>query len=369
MEARQILQTLLKEIADRGASDIHVGPGFVPMLRLHGELEPSTFGQPLSPEDTRGLAYFVMGEKLRQRFELKHEADLAFSVAHGGRFRVNVYTQRGLVNLALRAIPGEIPTIQSMGLPAILEKVADARRGLILVSGSTGSGKSTTLAAIVDRINSTRKAHILTIEDPIEFMHKNKKSIVNQRELGLDTDSYAEALRSAMREDPNVILVGEMRDLETVSAAITAAQTGHLVLATIHTTNTIQIISRILDLYPPHQQAQVRMQLAETLKGAISQRLLPLAEGGGRVAALEIMVVTPLIQKAIEENNFSDVFNAIRNGKFYGMQTFNQALVDLYNRGKVKLEDAMATASNPEEFMLAIRGIEGGATGHGFAPD
>ncbi|MBK7207464.1 MAG: type IV pilus twitching motility protein PilT [Elusimicrobia bacterium] len=369
MDARQILQTLLKEVDERKASDLHVGPGFIPMLRLHGDLEPSKIGQPLTAEETRNLAYFIMGEKVRARFEQKNEVDLAFSVSGGPRFRVNIYTQRGLVNLALRAIPSQIPTIRSLGLPSSVEKMADNRRGLILVSGTTGSGKSTTLAAIVDQINVTRKAHILTIEDPIEFVHKNKKSIVNQRELGLDTSNYADALRSAMREDPNVILVGEMRDLETVSAAITAAQTGHLVLSTIHTTNTIQIISRILDLYPPHQQAQVRLQLAETLKGAIAQRLLPLADGSGRVAAQEIMVVTPHIQKAIEENSLMDVYNAIRTGKFYGMQTFNQAMVLLYNQGKIKLEEGMAAASNPEEFMLAVRGIEAGANTPGFVPE
>ncbi|MBK8870564.1 MAG: type IV pilus twitching motility protein PilT [Elusimicrobia bacterium] len=367
MELRPVLQALLKEVTDRRASDLHVGPGFVPVIRLHGDLEPTRFGKALSPEDTRALAALIMGEKLRAKFEQKNEVDLAFSVANGARFRANIYTQRGMVNLALRVIPSTIPTIEGLGLPSAVQKLADHQRGLILVSGTTGSGKSTTLAAMVDHINTQRKAHILTIEDPIEFVHKNKKSIVNQRELGLDTLSYADALRSAMREDPDVILVGEMRDLETVSAAITAAQTGHLVLSTIHTTNTIQIISRILDLYPPHQQAQVRLQLAETLRGAISQRLLPVSDGGGRVAALEIMVVTPLIVKAIEENNFSDIHNAVRAGHFYGMQTFNQALVGLYNQGRVKMDDAMASASNPEEFLLATRGIEAGATGRDFS--
>jgi twitching motility protein PilT len=281
MEARLILQSLLKEVTDRGASDVHIGPNFMPDGAAPWRFGTPVFGQVLTPEDTRALAYLIMGEKLRVRFEQKNEVDLAFSVANGARFRANIYTQRGLVNLALRVIPSVIPTFQSLGLPPVVQKMAENQRGLILVSGTTGSGKSTTLAAIVDHINSTRKAHILTIEDPIEFVHKNKKSIVNQRELGLDTHSYADALRSAMREDPDVILVGEMRDLETVSSAITAAQTGHLVLSTIHTTNTIQIISRILDLYPPHQQNQVRLQLAETLKGAISQRLFPLAQGGG----------------------------------------------------------------------------------------
>lgn len=356
-----LLQSLLREVSERKGSDIHIGPRFVPMIRINGDLEPSATGEALTAEQTRDMGYQLMGDSLKPRFDEKNEIDMAFALSTGGRFRVNIYNQRGAVNLALRYIPPQLPTIQSLGLPFAVSKLAECRRGLILISGTTGSGKSTTLAAIVDHINSTRKAHILTIEDPIEFVHANKKSIVNQRELGQDTRSFADALRAAMREDPNVILVGEMRDLETVQAAITAAQTGHLVLSTIHTTDTIQIISRILDLYPPHQQAQVRLQLAETLQGAISQRLLPTVDGRSREAALEILVTTPHVQKAIQDNNFGDLHNAVRNGGFYGMQTFNQALVHLYNRGRVRLEDAVVASSNPEEFMLAIRGIEASA--------
>jgi len=369
MSTQVLLHTLLKEMMTRQASDLHLGVGFCPMLRLHGELEPSSHKEALTAEITWGIAQMIMGEKHRLKFESRHEVDLAFNLSGGNRYRANIFTQRGFVTLAIRAVPLTVPTFEELGLPPILEGLANNRRGLILISGTTGSGKSTTLAAMVEHINSTRKAHILTIEDPIEFVHHNKKSIVSQRELGLDTNNYAEALRAAMREDPNVILVGEMRDLDTVSAAITAAQTGHLVLSTIHTTNTIQIINRILDLYPPHQQTQVRFQLGETLKGAISQRLLPISQGDGRVAALEIMVVTPLIQKAIEENNFSDVQNAIRNGRFYGMQTFNQALLALYNAGRVTMEDAMTASGNPEEFMLGVRGIVNTSNNHGEAPE
>jgi twitching motility protein PilT len=369
MEPRALLQQLIKEMAERKASDLHIGPGFVPMLRILGELEPSRTERPLPDAVTRQLAQLIMGDRLTRKFEEKLEVDMAFSVSSGDRFRANIFTQRGGVNIALRAVPSEIPTIASLGLPSVLLRLSELRRGLVLVSGATGSGKSTTLAAMINSINATRKAHIITIEDPIEFVHRNNKSIVNQRELGLDTLTYHDALRNILRQDPNVILIGEMRDPETMAAAITSAQTGHLVLSTIHTTDTLQIVGRILDMFPPHQQELVRMQLAETLKGAASQRLLPLSDDSGRVAAVEVMVVTPHIRKAIEDNNMGEVANAVRQGRFYGMQTFNQALVTLYNEGKIRIEDAQAASSNPEEFMLSVRGIETGAgTGHTYEP-
>lgn len=369
MDARQILQTLLKEVDERKASDLHVGPGFIPMLRLHGDLKPSKIGQPLTAEETRNLAYFIMGEKVRARFEQKNEVDLAFSVSGGPRFRVNIYTQRGLVNLALRQYTqSQIPTIPSLGLPWSIQRIG--RQPPRPHPGQRHHGIRQVDHARGHRRPDQRHAQGPHLDDrgPDRIRPQEWNPVVNQRELGLDTSNYADALRSAMREDPNVILVGEMRDLETVSAAITAAQTGHLVLSTIHTTNTIQIISRILDLYPPHQQAQVRLQLAETLKGAIAQRLLPLADGSGRVAAQEIMVVTPHIQKAIEENSLMDVYNAIRTGKFYGMQTFNQAMVLLYNQGKIKLEEGMAAAQ--PRGVHARRARDRGRGEHaGFVPE
>ncbi len=363
MDILKIMQDLLREMLSRKASDIHICAGHVPMMRVQGELEPSQFGKPLSPEETREMAYSLMRESLRMRFEQKMETDFAFSLSSGERFRVNVYTQRGLVNIALRSIPADIPVIDTLGIPPVVKKLAEERRGLILVTGTTGCGKSTTLAAMIDYINATRKAHIMTIEDPIEFLHRNKKSIVNQRELGLDTLSYGDALRNVVRQDPNVILLGEMRDLETMSAAITSAQTGHLVLSTVHTTHAIQTVHRIVDMFPPHQQNQVRLQLAETLKGVISQRLLPRSDITGRAPAVEVLVVTPLVKKAIEENNFAEVYHAIRTGGYYGMQTFNQALLTLYNEGKITVDDALAASSNPEEFMLSIRGIEATSAG------
>lgn len=358
---QQALHQLWVEAAVKKASDLHLGPHFPPTLRIHGELEPAEGAAPFTAEQTHQLAELFAGARARELFEERREIDVSVTAPRGERFRVNIYRQRGAFNLAFRFIPAEPPTLKSLGLPPAVEKLAEERRGLILVSGAVGSGKSTTLAAIVDHINSTRKAHILTIEDPIEFLHKNKRSIVNQRELGQDTPQFAGALRAALREDPNVILVGEMRDLETVSTAITAAQTGHLVLSTIHTADTVQILTRILDLYPPHQQAQVRLQLAETLKGVLSQRLLPVVDGSGRTVALEILIATPHVQKSILENDLAEVSRAMREGAFYGMQTFNQSLAALYDRGRITIEEALRATSQPEELMLTIRGVQGGA--------
>jgi twitching motility protein PilT len=305
----------------------------------------------------------IMRDPVRQRFEERMEVDFSFATQGGGRYRVNVYTQRGMVNIALRVIPLEVPTIDGLGLPAALKTLADERRGLILLAGTTGSGKSTTLAAIINHINENRKAHIMTIEDPIEFLHHNKKSIVNQRELGLDTLSYGDALRNVVRQDPNVILIGEMRDQETMAAAVTSAQTGSLVLSTVHAKDTIQTLTRIIDMFPAHQQNQIRLQLADSLCGVISQRLLPRADVAGRIPAIEILICNPTVKKAIENNDLGEVAGQQRQGQFYGMQTYNQALVRLYNENKVRLEDAQAAASNPEELMLALRGIESQGAG------
>jgi twitching motility protein PilT len=363
MESRQLLTDVIREVHERKASDLHVAAGSPPMLRILGDLEPSRMAEPLSSEQTREIAYMLMRDQVRQRFEEKMEVDFSFAVQGGGRYRVNVYTQRGMVNIALRVIPLEVPTIDGLGLPAALKMLAGERRGLILLAGTTGSGKSTTLASIINHINENRKAHIMTVEDPIEFLHKNKKSIVNQRELGLDTLSYADALRNVLRQDPNVILIGEMRDQETMAAAITSAQTGSLVLSTVHAKDTIQTLTRIIDMFPAHQQTQIRLQLADSLQGIISQRLLPRADVAGRIPAIEILICNPTVRKAIEDNDLGEVAAQQRQGTFYGMQTYNQALVQLYNENKIRLEDAQAAASNPEELMLALRGIESQGAG------
>lgn len=361
MNVESYLEVILREMLDRGASDMHIRAGATPVLRIMDTLQPSRTGEKLSAEQTRTLAYALMTERQRKRYEERLEVDLSYSLSTVGRFRGNVYQQRGTINIALRVVPMTIPSMEELSLPPAVKKLADLQRGLILVTGITGCGKSTTLAAMIDYINSTREDHIITIEDPIEFMHQDKKSIVSQRELGLDTFGFADALRNVVRQDPDDILLGEMRDLETMQAAMTSAQTGHLVLSTIHTIDAGQTISRIVDMFPPHQQTQIRIQLADTLKGVISQRLIKRADKPGLIPAVEILVVTPLVKKAIEENNLSDISNAMRQGGYYGMQTFNQSLVAHFNAGRVKLDDAMAAASNPEELMLAVRGIESGS--------
>lgn len=366
MDAKGFIDLLLKEMVDKKASDLHIRAGGPPMLRLLGSLEASQFNQPIPPERTREMADVIMTEFQQRRFEKTMEVDLSYSASGIGRFRGNVYQQRGTVNIALRVVPTQIPTMEQLNLPLVVKKLADRERGLILVTGVTGCGKSTTLASMIDYINATRREHIITVEDPIEFLHRDKKSIISQRELGLDTLTYVDALRNVVRQDPDVILLGEMRDLETMQAAITSAQTGHLVLSTVHTIDAIQTVSRIVDIFPPHQQNQIRYQLADTLQGVICQRLLRRSDIPGLIPAVEVMVVTPLVKKAMEENNLAEVGNALRQGSYYGMQTFNQALVKMYNDGKVKLDDAIAAASNPEEVMLAVRGIESGADASKF---
>ncbi len=350
------LTTLLKEMAARGTSDLHIRADHPAVLRVDGQI--FVIGERLSALETEALANTLMNDEQKSRFQRRHEVDLAHSFPGFGRFRVNVFQQRGMINLAMRVVPVTIPTFADLKLPGVIGTIADNQRGLVLVTGTTGCGKSHTLAAMIGHINGTRAENIITIEDPIEFIHEDKRSIISQRELGFDTLTYIDALRNVVRQDPDVILIGEMRDQETMAAAITAAQTGHLVLSTIHTVDATQSINRIIDLFPPHQQNQIRLLLADTLKAVISQRLLPAASGKGRVPAVEVMVVTPLIKKLIEENDLSEVVNMMKQGQYYGMQTFNQALINLYQSGGIKLEDALSAASNPEELMLSVRGVQ-----------
>jgi twitching motility protein PilT len=362
-KAVDTLQELLKGMVERRASDLHIRSGTFPIYRVDGNLTQAGI-KIISPDFAREVLYHMIAPQQRKVFEATNDVDFSFAVPGLGRFRGNSFRQRGSIAIVLRQIPTKIPDFNELHLPPVMPKFCQLSRGLVLVCGVTGSGKSTTLAAMIEQINNERAEHIVTIEDPIEFLYKDRKSIVSQRELGSDTVSFAEALKHVLRQDPDVILLGEMRDLETTSTAITAAQTGHLVLSTLHTTDAVQTINRILDLYPPHQQAQVRYQLADVLKGVICQRLLPRTNGtGGRVPACEVLVVTALARKAIAENQMHEVQEAIRQGQYYGMQSFHQSLLKLYKEGQVKLEDALEAASNPEELMMAIRGITNSTEG------
>lgn len=354
--AAELLQTLLKGMVERRASDLHLRSGAHPIYRVDGFLTPVS-DKMITPELAKEALYHMISVRQRKIFEVKNDVDFSFAVPGLGRFRGNAFRQRGSVAIVLRQIPTRIPDFNELHLPKVMPKFCQLSRGLVLVCGVTGSGKSTTLAAMIEAINADRAEHIVTIEDPIEFLYKDRKSIVSQRELGSDTINFSEALKHVLRQDPDVILLGEMRDLETTSTAITAAQTGHLVLSTLHTTDAVQTINRVVDLYPPHQQQQVRYQLADVLKGVICQRLLPRAQGTGRVPATEVLVVTALVRKAIIENQMTDILEAMRQGAYYGMETFHQSLLKLYKDGLVKLDDALEAASNPEELMMAVRGI------------
>lgn len=365
-EVADTLQTLLKGMVEQRASDLHLRSGNPPIYRIDGNLHP-TGRETMNPNAVKDLLYQMISPRQQKIFEAKNEVDFSFAVPGLGRFRGNAFRQRGSVAIVLRQIPTKIPTFDELYLPKILPKFCQLSRGLVLICGPTGSGKSTTLAAMIERINNERAEHIVTIEDPIEFLYRDQKSIISQRELGTDTISFSEALKHVLRQDPDVILLGEMRDLETTSTAITAAQTGHLVFSTLHTTDAVQTINRIVDLYPPHQQTQVRYQLSDVLKGVVCQRLIPRASGPGRLPASEVLVVTALVRKAIAENKMTDVQDAIRQGQYYGMETFNQALLRLYKEGMVNLDDALEAASNPEELMMAVRGITAGGTTEGLA--
>ncbi len=348
------LRSLLKEMLDAGASDLHLTVGEVPKIRVDGELVDSSIRQPLKPKDTLQLVYSILTENQKKRFETEDELDFSFGVQNLSRFRGNCYKQRGCVALAVRQIPYKISTIQELGLPPIINTLADRPRGLVLVTGPTGSGKSTTLAAMVDKINLERKAHIITIEDPIEFIHKHKNCVINQREVGADTKTFSAALKYALRQDPDVILIGEMRDLETIAAALTIAETGHLVLATLHTNSAAESVNRIIDAFPAHQQAQVRAQLAFVLEGVVTQTLVPHTRGKGRIAAVEIMICTPAIRAVIREEKIHQIYSLMQAGKKHGMQTMNDSLQMLYIRGEVSLEEALKRSGDPNELLRAI---------------
>jgi len=354
------INDFLKMAIDHGASDLHLKVGSHPVIRVHGHLTPMADQKRLMQEDTIAMAFSIMDAKQKEKFKANLELDIAYSVPGLGRFRVNIFQQRGTVGIVCRVIPIGIKTIRELMLPPILEKIAAEQRGLVLCTGTTGSGKSTTLAAMIDQINATRTEHIITVEDPIEFLHRDKKSIVNQREVGVDTRSFASALRAALREDPDVILVGEMRDYETIETAILAAETGHLVFSTLHTLDATETVNRIISVFPPHQQKQVRLQLAAILRAVISLRLLPKSDGKGRVPAAEVMICTSTIRDCIENKEKTKLIrDYIEQGySQYGMQTFDQSLFFLYKQGLITLEEALRRATNPDEFRLKIQGIQ-----------
>jgi len=353
------LNEILKIALKGGASDIHLKPGLPPMFRVDGALVPLKNGERLVPEDLQKIAFSIMTPNQKSRFDETREVDLAYGIAGLGRFRVNVFQQRGSVGIVFRVIPFGVKTIESLHLPKVIENIAMEHRGLVLVTGTTGSGKSTTLAAMIDYINSNRTCHIMTIEDPIEFLIRDRRSIVNQREIGVDTQSFANALRAALRQDPDVILVGEMRDFETIETALTAAETGHLVMSTLHTLDATETINRIISVFPPYQQKQVRLQLSAILKSVISQRLVPRADGKGRVPALEVLMSTARVRECIaDKDRTKEISDAIAKGfTTYGMQTFDQSLMQHVKSDLVTYDEALKHVSNPDDFALRFRGI------------
>jgi twitching motility protein PilT len=354
------LNELLKLTFEKKASDLHVKVGVPPILRIDGRLVPLETEKRTSQEDALNVASSIMNAAQKAKFKEKSELDMAYAVPGLGRFRVNVFSQRGSVGMVFRQVPAKILNFADLMMPAVLQKIASEHRGLILVTGTTGSGKSTTLAAMIDYINTTRTANIITIEDPIEFLHRDKKSIVNQREIGSDTFSFSDALRSSLRQDPDVILVGEMRDFETISTAITAAETGHLVLSTLHTLDAAETVNRIITVFPPYQQKQVRIQLASVIKGIISQRLVSRADGQGRVPAVEVMLGTLSVREAIiDDSKTRQIPSIIAAGLIhYGMQTFDQSLLELYKKGYISYDEAITTATNADDFALKVKGIQ-----------
>jgi len=354
------INSLLKIALDRGASDVHLKTGAHPWLRVDGTLTPITEVKRLTGEDTARIAFSIMTEPQKEHFQAHRDIDFSYSVSGLGRFRVNAFYQRGTVGLVLRTISFDIRTIRELNLPPIIEQISMAQRGLVLVTGTTGSGKSTTLASMIDYINTHRVVHVVTIEDPIEFVHRDKKSIINQRELETDTASFSTALRAGLRADPDVILVGEMRDLDTIETALMAAETGHLVLSTLHTVDATETVNRIISIFPPFQQKQIRIQLATVIKAIISQRLMKTVDGEGRVPAVEVLIATKYIRDCIENKEKTNMIrDAIAAGTSqYGMQTFDQSLFHLFRKGLIDEEEALRGASNPADLKLKIQGIE-----------
>jgi twitching motility protein PilT len=349
------IDSALRTLVERGGSDLHVKVASPPIIRVHGELSPLEGHGRLTPEDTEKAFHDIAEARSLTEFEEDGEADFSYSVPNVARYRANAFRQRGSISIVCRAIPYEIRSIDELGLPEIVRRLADEQRGIILVTGTTGSGKSTTLAAMIDQINRARSRHIVTLEDPIEYLHRDKRSIINQREVGSDTHSFARAMRRVLRQDPDVILIGEMRDEETVRTALSAAETGHLVLSTVHTLDATETINRIIDFFPPHLQHQARVMLASTLKGAIAQRLVPDLTGEGRVAAAEVMVVTGRVQDLIlNPDETGRITEVIAEGEYYGMSTFDQSLLRYVMQGKVSEEVAMDYASSPHDFKLML---------------
>ena len=353
------INELLKKAVQIGASDLHIKAGSVPIIRLHGELTTLSEGKRLTLEDTANIASTIMNEAQQEAFKKKNEIDISHSIPGFGRFRCNTFVQRGTIGMVFRVIPTKIPDIEQLYLPPVLKKIALEPRGLILVTGTTGSGKTTTLASMIEFINLNRTNNIITIEDPIEFLFRDKSSIISQREIGNDTESFSKALRSALRQDPDVILVGEMRYFETIQTALVAAETGHLVLSTLHTVDATETVNRIIAVFPPYQHKQIRMQLASILKAIISMRLVPRADGKGRVPAVEVLIGTSTIKDCVEDPDKTKLIpDFIAQGYTqYGMQTFDQSFFDLYKNGLITYEDALQRATKPDDFVLKIKGI------------
>jgi twitching motility protein PilT len=348
------LRVLLEEMIERDASDLHVTAGEKPKMRIDGEIQSSKLDFVMTPKDTMQLAYSVLTENQKKRFEMDDELDFSFGIQNLARFRGNCFKQRGCVSMVIRQIPFSIKTFEDLGLPEVIRKMAERPRGLVLVTGPTGSGKSTTLAAMIDKINKERKGHIITVEDPIEFIHRHQGCIVNQREVGTDTKSFQASLKYALRQDPDVILIGEMRDLDTIQAALTISETGHLAFATLHTNSAAEAINRIIDVFPSHQQSQVRAQLAFVLEGVVTQTLLPKAKGRGRAMAAEILVVTPAVRALIRDDKIHQIYSTMQSGKKFGMQTMNDALYGLYMSREVAMDDCLRASHDPNEFLRMI---------------
>src|SRR5216110_3206264 len=363
------LRTLLEEMVSRNASDLHIVAGERPKLRVDGDITNASSDFELTPKDTLQIAYSVLTENQKKRFELEDELDFSFGIQNLARFRGNCFKQRGCISMVIRQIPFNIKSFDELKLPKVIADLSDRPRGLILVTGPTGSGKSTTLAAMIDRINKGLKGHIITIEDPIEFIHKHQGCIVNQREVGADTKSFGAALKYALRQDPDVVLIGEMRDLETIAAGLTIAETGHLAFATLHTNSAAEAINRIIDVFPSHQQGQVRAQLAFSLEGIITQTLLPRAKGRGRAMAAEILVCTPAIRALIRDDKVHQIYSMMQSGKKHGMQTMNDALYQLYMAREVAWEECVRASTDPVELarMCGMQ-LEGDGTAPTTAP-